>query len=160
MVLDDGRIGLIDFGQVKAIDPEQRRTLARIMLALNGHDPNVDPRSTAAAASRRESRWGRLTRRRKASGSAPAESPDAGLGAGVGDVALVGVAAGAARGSGPPVDGRAVDLRVLTSLAQELGVVLKAGAQAEGAAATAMWLFDGTVEWNVYCTEDVRPVWL
>lgn len=34
-VLDDGRIGLIDFGQVKQISGRNRETLAKVMIALD-----------------------------------------------------------------------------------------------------------------------------
>jgi len=39
-VLDDGRIGLIDFGQVKQISGRNRETLAKVMVALNKLDIN------------------------------------------------------------------------------------------------------------------------
>ena len=34
-VLDDGRIGLIDFGQVKQISGRNRETLCKVMIALD-----------------------------------------------------------------------------------------------------------------------------
>ena len=39
-VLEDGRIGLIDFGQVKQISGRNRETLAKVMVALNKLDIN------------------------------------------------------------------------------------------------------------------------
>jgi len=39
-VLDDGRIGLIDYGQVKQISGRNRETLAKVMIALNKLDIN------------------------------------------------------------------------------------------------------------------------
>jgi aarF domain-containing kinase len=42
-VLDDGRIGLIDFGQVKQIGGRARETLAKVMLALDGRAGDDDP---------------------------------------------------------------------------------------------------------------------
>ncbi|KAL3816876.1 hypothetical protein ACHAXA_006952 [Cyclostephanos tholiformis] len=42
-VLDDGRIGLIDFGQVKQIGGRARETLAKVMLALDGRVSDDDP---------------------------------------------------------------------------------------------------------------------
>ena len=42
-VLDDGRIGLIDFGQVKQIGGRARETLAKVMLALDGRASDDDP---------------------------------------------------------------------------------------------------------------------
>jgi len=42
-VLDDGRIGLIDFGQVKQISGRNRETLAKVMIALDEReDGNVE----------------------------------------------------------------------------------------------------------------------
>lgn len=42
-MLDDGRIGLIDFGQVKQISGRNRETLAKVMIALDGRtDGNVE----------------------------------------------------------------------------------------------------------------------
>jgi len=81
-VLDDGRIGLIDFGQVKQISGRARATLSKIMVALAD----------------------------RVSDTAPAE------------------------------------LEKISKLALELGVKLKPGTPAEGPAATAMWLFDGSVK--------------
>ena len=37
-MLDDGRLGLIDYGQTKRLTPEQRLIVARIFLALSQHD--------------------------------------------------------------------------------------------------------------------------
>jgi aarF domain-containing kinase len=42
LLLDDGRIGLIDYGQVKHLNPDQRSRLARTILALaSGHPEKV-----------------------------------------------------------------------------------------------------------------------
>lgn len=81
-VLDDGRIGLIDFGQVKQIGGRARETLAKVMLALDERESDVNP----------------------------------------------------------------ADLEKIGNLALELGVELADDAPAEGPAAVAMWLFDGSVE--------------
>ncbi len=40
-VLNDGRIGLIDFGQVKQINGRNRETLCKVMIALAERDDNV-----------------------------------------------------------------------------------------------------------------------
>ena len=80
-VLDDGRIGLIDFGQVKQIGARASTTLARVMVALAERTSDADP----------------------------------------------------------------VQLDRIGELALELGVRLKADAPREGPAATAIWLFDGSV---------------
>jgi len=79
-VMDDGSIGLIDFGQVKQISGRARLTLAEVMLALAERRSDTDPD----------------------------------------------------------------DLATISRLALELGVKLKPGSPAEGPAATAMWLFDGS----------------
>ena len=42
-VLDDGRIGLIDFGQVKQIGGRARETLSKVMLALDGRLSDDNP---------------------------------------------------------------------------------------------------------------------
>jgi len=42
-VLDDGRIGLIDFGQVKRVNSEYRKALAKVILALDERKSDVDP---------------------------------------------------------------------------------------------------------------------
>lgn len=42
-VLDDGRIGLIDFGQVKQIGGRARETLSKVMLALDGRVSDDNP---------------------------------------------------------------------------------------------------------------------
>lgn len=81
-VLDDGRIGLIDFGQVKQISAREGATLAKVMLALAERTSDTDPEQ----------------------------------------------------------------LDRISRLALELGVELKEDAAREGPAATAMWLFDGSVE--------------
>ncbi|KAL9188984.1 hypothetical protein ACHAXT_011474 [Thalassiosira profunda] len=81
-VLDDGRIGLIDFGQVKQIGGRARETLSKVMLALDERESDTNP----------------------------------------------------------------TDLDKIGNLALELGVELADGAPAEGPAAVAMWLFDGSVE--------------
>jgi len=81
-VLDDGRIGLIDFGQVKQIGGRARETLSKVMLALDERESDVNP----------------------------------------------------------------ADLEKIGNLALELGVELADDAPAEGPAAVAMWLFDGSVE--------------
>jgi len=81
-VLDDGSIGLIDFGQVKQIGGRPRETLAKVMLALDGRESDDNP----------------------------------------------------------------ADLEKIGNLALELGVELADDAPAEGPAAVAMWLFDGSVE--------------
>jgi aarF domain-containing kinase len=80
-VLDDGRIGLIDFGQVKQIGARQSATLARVMIALAQRTSDEDPKQ----------------------------------------------------------------LDEISRLALELGVRLRDDAPREGPAATAIWLFDGSV---------------
>jgi hypothetical protein len=117
MVLDDGSIGLIDFGQVKRISSPSRVTLARIMLALTGnpfgnHDDDPKQSSSSSSSSRHSNRT--------LPSSSSLSSTSSFLRPGV-------------------------DLNVLTTLAEELGVELKEGAQPEGAAAAAMWLFDGAM---------------
>lgn len=42
-VLDDGSIGLIDFGQVKQISGRNRETLAKVMIALDDRQSDDDP---------------------------------------------------------------------------------------------------------------------
>ncbi|GMI35727.1 hypothetical protein TeGR_g12357 [Tetraparma gracilis] len=42
-VLENGDIGLIDFGQVKQISEEQRRTLAKVMVALDDRESDSNP---------------------------------------------------------------------------------------------------------------------
>lgn len=42
-VLDDGSIGLIDFGQVKQISGRARETLAKVMVALDDRQSDDDP---------------------------------------------------------------------------------------------------------------------
>jgi len=42
-VLDDGRIGLIDFGQVKQISGRARQTLAKVMVALDDRESDTNP---------------------------------------------------------------------------------------------------------------------
>jgi len=81
-VLRDGRIGLIDFGQVKQIGGRARETLSKVMLALERRKSDVNP----------------------------------------------------------------PDLEEIGNLALELGVEIADEAPAEGPAAVAMWLFDGSVE--------------
>ena len=81
-VLDDGRIGLIDFGQVKQIGQRASATLAKVMVALSERTSDTDP----------------------------------------------------------------VQLDEISRLALELGVRLREGAPREGPAATAIWLFDGSVK--------------
>jgi len=81
-VLDDGRVGLIDFGQVKQISGRNRETLAKVMIALADRSSDTDPEQLAA----------------------------------------------------------------ISKLALELGVRLQEDAPDEGPAATAMWLFDGSVD--------------
>ncbi len=81
-VLEDGRIGLIDFGQVKQISGRERETLSKVMLALDDRVSDDNP----------------------------------------------------------------ADLEKIGNLALELGVELADSAPAEGPAAVAMWLFDGSVE--------------
>ncbi len=81
-VLEDGRIGLIDFGQVKQISGRERETLSKVMIALDDRVSDENP----------------------------------------------------------------ADLENIGNLALELGVELADGAPAEGPAAVAMWLFDGSVE--------------
>ena len=81
-VLDNGDIGLIDFGQVKQISGRNRETLAKVMVTM---DDRVG-------------------------------------------------------------DDRPEDLKRIGDLALELGLELNEDAKPEAAAATAMWLFDGTVE--------------
>ena len=81
-ILDDGRVGLIDFGQVKQIGARQSATLASIMIALAERTSDEDP----------------------------------------------------------------VQLDAISKLALELGVRLIEDAPREGPAATAIWLFDGSVD--------------
>ena len=81
-VLDDGRVGLIDFGQVKQIGARQSATLARVMIALSERTSDEDVEQ----------------------------------------------------------------LDQISKLALELGVRLRDDAPREGPAATAIWLFDGSVE--------------
>ena len=81
-VLDNGDIGLIDFGQVKGVSDDSRTTLAKVMVAL----------------AERES------------------------------------------------DTRPEDLKKIGDLSIELGVNFKENALQEAPAATAMWLFDGSVK--------------
>jgi aarF domain-containing kinase len=81
-VLEDGRIGLIDFGQVKQISGRERETLSKVMVALDDRVSDENP----------------------------------------------------------------ADLEKIGNLALELGVELADDAPAEGPAAVAMWLFDGSVE--------------
>jgi aarF domain-containing kinase len=81
-VLDDGRIGLIDFGQVKQIGQRASATLAKVMVALSERTSDTDP----------------------------------------------------------------AQLDEISRLALELGVRLREGAPREGPAATAIWLFDGSVK--------------
>lgn len=42
-VMDSGEIGLIDFGQVKTVDGNARRTLAKIMIALAERESDTNP---------------------------------------------------------------------------------------------------------------------
>mmetsp|Transcript_28369 Transcript_28369/g.56783 ORF Transcript_28369/g.56783 Transcript_28369/m.56783 type:complete len:610 (+) Transcript_28369:52-1881(+) len=42
-VLEDGSIGLIDFGQVKQISGRSRETLAKVMIALNNRESDSNP---------------------------------------------------------------------------------------------------------------------
>lgn len=81
-VMNDGRIGLIDFGQVKQIGGRARETLSKVMVALDERKSDDNPE----------------------------------------------------------------DLEKIGTLALELGVELADDAPAEGPAAVAMWLFDGSVE--------------
>jgi len=81
-ILDDGRVGLIDFGQVKQVGARASTTLAKVMVALAERTSDVDP----------------------------------------------------------------VQLDEISRLALELGVRLKDGSPREGPAATAIWLFDGSVQ--------------
>jgi len=81
-VLDDGSIGLIDFGQVKQISGRDRTTLAEVMVSLTDRESDTNPS----------------------------------------------------------------DLKRIGDLALQLGVEIKEDAKEEGAAAVAMWLFDGSVE--------------
>ena len=46
--LQDGRVGLIDFGQVKQIGGRNRETLSRVMLALAERTSDSDPAQLAA----------------------------------------------------------------------------------------------------------------
>jgi len=85
-VLDDGRVGLIDFGQVKQIGARASTTLAKVMVAL------------------------------------------------------------AARGAGGGEGEDEAQLDEISRLALELGVRLRDGSPREGPAATAIWLFDGSVD--------------
>jgi len=87
-VLDDGRVGLIDFGQVKQIGARASTTLAKVMVAL--------------------------------------------------------AARGAGGGEGEDEDEAQLD--EISRLALELGVRLRDGSPREGPAATAIWLFDGSVD--------------
>ena len=42
-VLDDGNIGLIDFGQVKQVDRDYREAVAKVILALDERKSDVNP---------------------------------------------------------------------------------------------------------------------
>ena len=141
---------------MKAIDYEPRRTLARIMLALSGYnDLDVDPRlgegggakgrfsgaATSGTTSGRRSVWRRLFASRPCKEKQLHEDNAASA---AGCLAVMPENSLASLGGRSSSNG-IVDLNVLTGLAEELGVVLKEGAAAEGAAATAMWLFDGSV---------------
>ena len=46
-VLDDGRLGLIDFGQVKQISVRSQRTLGKVMMALADRTSDTDPAELA-----------------------------------------------------------------------------------------------------------------
>jgi predicted unusual protein kinase regulating ubiquinone biosynthesis (AarF/ABC1/UbiB family) len=46
-VLDNGDIGLIDFGQVKQISGRKRETLAKVMVALNDRKSDTNPEDLA-----------------------------------------------------------------------------------------------------------------
>jgi aarF domain-containing kinase len=46
-VLDDGQIGLIDFGQVKQISGRSRETLAKVMIALDSRESDSNPEDLA-----------------------------------------------------------------------------------------------------------------
>ena len=81
-VMDDGRVGLIDFGQVKQIGSRASQTLSKIMIALHERTSDTDPKQ----------------------------------------------------------------LDEIGRLALELGVELVDDAPQVGPAATAMWLFDGSVQ--------------
>ena len=48
-VLDDGRLGLIDFGQVKQISVRSQRTLGKVMMALADRTSDTDPAELAGA---------------------------------------------------------------------------------------------------------------
>ncbi|KAF4660970.1 hypothetical protein FOZ61_003641 [Perkinsus olseni] len=41
LLMPDGRLGLIDFGQVKRLDPSFREHMARLVIALNEHDDDT-----------------------------------------------------------------------------------------------------------------------
>ena len=42
-MLEDGRIGLIDFGQVKQISGRERETLSKVMVALDDRVSDENP---------------------------------------------------------------------------------------------------------------------
>jgi len=127
------------------------------MLALSGYnDFDVDPRSShrdglgdapkvaalsaaAGAPSRRRALWRRLFVPRNSINEKEEDQTH------IAATNSAGVLTGGSKSSCSSSSNGIVDLDVLTGLAEELGVVLKEGAAAEGAAATAMWLFDGSV---------------
>lgn len=43
LLTPDGRLGLIDYGQIKVLGRRQRRTLARLIIALADGDEDVSP---------------------------------------------------------------------------------------------------------------------
>ena len=47
LVMDNGEIGLIDFGQVKQISGRKRETLAKVMIALNDRASDTNPEDLA-----------------------------------------------------------------------------------------------------------------
>ena len=53
-VCEDGKLGLLDFGNVQHIDAVERRKVARLLLAL-ARDSNATPNDAAIAAAFKES---------------------------------------------------------------------------------------------------------
>jgi hypothetical protein len=129
---------------VKGISPAARTTLAKIMLELAPDENNA---AAAAAAEGVGSSSSQRRRRRRRSGKrwwvfggkrGGSQNND-GAGEAIG---------GEAEDKAYVIGGvnPRVNMTALTALALELGVVLRPGAAKEGPAATAMWLFDGSVD--------------
>lgn len=133
-VMDNGDVGLVDFGQVKAISDEARMTLAKIMLELAPDETaayRAKEKSERTSGAARHSLRFLSNWRRAPSRDDTKDGDDA-------EEELVEYSPGT-------VNPR-VNVSSLTKLALELGVRLRAEAAPEGPAATAMWLFDGSVK--------------